>query len=178
MYSQTTWLNVGSTLTPLDSTNLNKAEKQYQYAVVIGQVKIWVGTTAPSDFLLCDGTQYNGASTTYSALFAVTSRLFGGSGNNFNVPNLKGQYVSGYSTNAGEYDTVGKVMGSSDVILTIAEIPSHSHSINAHSFGGNPEYLMGNGLGGLSTNTKYAGGGIGHENRPQTRVMNYIIRYR
>ena len=53
---------------------------------ITGEVKLYTGSTAPAGWLVCDGTSYS--VTTYSALFAVTEYNYGGSGANFNVPNL------------------------------------------------------------------------------------------
>ena len=46
-----------------------------------------------SGFLLCNGTSYS--TTTYARLFLVIGYTFGGSGANFNVPDLKGAFLRG-----------------------------------------------------------------------------------
>ena len=47
--------------------------------------------TEKEGWLLCDGTSYS--TTDYPDLFAVIGYTFGGSENNFNVPNYKGKFL-------------------------------------------------------------------------------------
>jgi len=58
-----------------------------------GSVTAWTTSTAPTDWLLCDGSAVS--RTTYSDLFAVVSTIFGvGDGSTtFNVPDLIGRVV-------------------------------------------------------------------------------------
>jgi microcystin-dependent protein len=50
----------------------------------IGTIKMYGGSSAPSGYLLCDGSSIS--TTTYANLFAVIGYSFGGSGANFNLP--------------------------------------------------------------------------------------------
>jgi microcystin-dependent protein len=50
----------------------------------IGTIKMYGGSTAPSGYLLCDGSAVS--TTTYATLFAVIGYSFGGSGSTFNLP--------------------------------------------------------------------------------------------
>jgi microcystin-dependent protein len=93
-------------------------------AVPAGVIFPWAGiaTTAPSGFLLCDGSAVN--RTTYSALFAAVNTTYGaGNGTTtFNVPDLRGRSIAGRDnmggttagriTNAGS-GIVGTTMGAS-----------------------------------------------------------------
>ena len=171
MYAKTTWVNLG--LPEVSSSNLNNLESQYSQAIVIGEIQMWGATSSPADFLMCNGTSYLCA--TYNSLWVVTSNSFGGNGTWFNVPNLMGQYTAGFS-GAGDYSTMGKTGGSSEVALTIASMPSHLHSIDAHP-NGSYTGLLGFHLSNNTTQTTYTGSGVAHENRPQSVTMNYIIRY-
>ena len=47
--------------------------------------------TEKEGWLLCDGASYS--TTDYPDLFAVIGYTFGGSENNFNVPNYKGKFL-------------------------------------------------------------------------------------
>lgn len=58
-----------------------------------GAVLPYFGTTAPTNFVLCDGTSY--ATASQPALFAAIGYSCGGSGANFNVPDLRGQFLRG-----------------------------------------------------------------------------------
>lgn len=49
-------------------------------------------------WLLCDGTSYQTA--TYPNLFAIVGYTYGGSGANFNVPDLRGYFIRGFGLNA------------------------------------------------------------------------------
>lgn len=61
--------------------------------VPIGSI-FWLATqTIPSGYLKCDGSSLS--RTTYAGLFAVIGTAFGGSGTNFNLPNLSGRFVRG-----------------------------------------------------------------------------------
>lgn len=171
MYAKSTWVIGG--VPSLSSANLNNLEDQYNKSVVIGEIVIWAGTTAPTDFLLCNGT--SASNLVYPSLFTVTSYNFGGSSTWFNLPNLMGKYTAGLGT--GDYSTMGKIGGSSEVTLTVATMPSHLHTIDAYTTGSWGPRLTGVGNAALSTNTNYVGGDLAHENRPQSIVMNFIIRY-
>ena len=48
--------------------------------------------TPPKGYLLCDGSAYS--ATQYAKLFEVIGTTFGGSGGNFNVPNLVGGTIN------------------------------------------------------------------------------------
>lgn len=70
------------------------------YLSPVGAVSAFAGTSAPSGWLLCDGSAVS--RTTYSALYAVTSIAFGqGDGTTtFNVPDLRGRFVRGIDGSA------------------------------------------------------------------------------
>jgi len=192
MYAKTTWVN--AIATPLNQTNLNHLETQSTLATVIGEILIFPGTTHTNpnvfyptgDFLMCDGAIYDGTvGTTYTfpELYAVTSKMYGignGGAPSFNVPDLRGKYPVGLS-GAGDYSTMGKTGGSSQHVLTLAELPSHRHGYESYNLN-NPWGFRGvNGMGDNSlgsNNTIGSGSDAAHENRPQSIVMNYIIRYR
>ena len=65
----------------------------------VGTIKPWGKTTAPSGYLLCDGTAVS--RTTYAELFVVLSTTYGvGDGSStFNVPQLQGKTPQGYDGN-------------------------------------------------------------------------------
>lgn len=75
-----------------------------------GSIMAYASTTPPSGWVACDGASY--ATATYPNLFAVIGYSFGGSGANFNVPNLKGRTVVGIDAAQTEFDVVGEAGGS------------------------------------------------------------------
>ena len=87
---------------------------------------MYAGSTAPTGYLLCDGTAVS--RTTYADLFAVTSTTYGvGNGTTtFNVPNLQDRIPIGTSGTRA----LGTTGGASTYTLTVSNIPQHSHSID------------------------------------------------
>ena len=54
---------------------------------MIGEVILYYGTSAPQNWLLCDGSSYSTQS--YTSLFSVVGSAYGGNGiSTFNVPEL------------------------------------------------------------------------------------------
>jgi len=103
-----------------------------------GIVVPWGSASIPNGFLLCDGTSY--ATSAYSALFAVIAYTYGGSGANFNVPDLRDRTICGVSSansktlaqtvGANTVTPTGNISGSTgSTTLTSSQIPSHAHSI-------------------------------------------------
>jgi len=58
---------------------------------VAGEISAFGSATPPSGWLACDGASYLVAS--YAVLFAVIGYTFGGSGANFNVPDLRQRHT-------------------------------------------------------------------------------------
>ncbi|MGV9001587.1 MAG: tail fiber protein [Candidatus Saccharimonadaceae bacterium] len=91
-------------------------------------------TTVPTGYALEDGAAVS--RTTYADLFASIGTTYGaGNGSTtFNLPDSRGRIGVNKSTDT-EFDTMGEKTGSKIVILTIAQIPSHTHIQNAHTHG-------------------------------------------
>ena len=81
------------------------------YVAPTGSVISFVGTVAPSGWMLCDGTQID--KTTYSALYTIVgANKFGtDTGNNFYLPDLRGRVAVGLGTNT-DVDVIGDNDGS------------------------------------------------------------------
>lgn len=67
-------------------------------SVPVGTIQMYGGSTAPSGWLLCDGSAIN--RTTYASLYSVISTTYGsGDGSTtFNVPDLRGRTAVGAGT--------------------------------------------------------------------------------
>lgn len=98
--------------------------------------------TAPLPFqgwLLCNGASYS--TTAQAVLFAVIGYTYGGSGSNFNVPDLRGRVIAGVDAGTGRLSggTLAAGLGAESVTLTAAQAPSHAHGISdvVHSHGVN-----------------------------------------
>ena len=78
----------------------------------IGAIIPYGSTTAPTNWLVCDGSAVS--RTTYAELFAVIGTSYGaGDGSTtFNLPNLKGRVAVGQDTSDTDFDTIGETGGS------------------------------------------------------------------
>lgn len=162
-------------------TVINMIKKSYP----AGSISMYAGSTAPTGYLLCDGSAVS--RTTYSALFTAIGTAYGaGDGSTtFNVPNLKGRVPVGYDSSQTEFNALGKTGGAKTHTLTVAQLPSHSHAIKSQS-GNYPaadftdegfmrswasNYTLNN-----TTNIADAGSGQAHNNLQPYIVFNYIIK--
>jgi microcystin-dependent protein len=100
-------------------------------AVPAGVISQFAGASAPSGYLLCDGSAVS--RTTYSALFAALDTTYGaGNGTTtFNLPNLQNRVPVGKGS--GTFGSLNASGGSEDVTLTVDQIPSHNHTQNSHN---------------------------------------------
>lgn len=64
-----------------------------------GVMHEYAGATAPYGYLLCQGQSL--AVADYPALFAVIGYTYGGSGNKFNIPDMRGLFARGYDAGRG-----------------------------------------------------------------------------
>jgi microcystin-dependent protein len=112
-----------------------------QAGLPIGSGALWFTATPPANWLLANGASLD--TTTYAKLFAVYGYKFGGSGANFNLPNLTNRFPMG----AGTLAATG---GEATHVLTVAELAPHPHPIvdvahshtaqqNAHTHGANQD---------------------------------------
>lgn len=60
-----------------------------------GAVMSFAMSAAPMGWLPCDGAAIN--RTTYAPLFSAIGYTHGGSGNSFNVPDLRGEFIRGWA---------------------------------------------------------------------------------
>jgi microcystin-dependent protein len=101
---------------------------------LVGAIVAYGGSSAPSKWLLCDGSAIS--RSTYADLFAVTSTAFGvGDGSEtFNLPDLRGRIPVGL--NGTSFATIGSTVGSETHTLTESELPivgGHSHAGALHN---------------------------------------------
>lgn len=142
-------------------------------------------TTAPTGYLLADGTAVS--RTTYANLFAVIGTTYG-SGNGsttFNLPDARGRVLVQKSTDT-EFNTLGKKSGEKTHKLTLTEIPSHTHPLRVKNPGTGTFYEVGGGdysqssstmAGGSSGPIMPAGGGAAHNNLQPSIAVNRAIKY-
>lgn len=168
---------------------------------VPGSVEMYAGNagTIPFGWLLCNGQAVG--RTSYALLFSIIGTIYGaGDGSTtFNLPNIKGRSVVGHDSAQTEFDNVGELGGVKTHTLTIAEMPGHTHTQNAHSheqsvLAGVGSNMSGrrdwqadgpgniypqsgvNTAGAIATNNNTGGGGA-HNNMSPYIVMNFIIKF-
>lgn len=93
-------------------------------AVPVGGVQMFAGSTAPTGWLMCDGSAVS--RTTYARLFAVIGTTFGaGNGSTtFNIPDTRRRKVIGVSTVASTLD-----LGQNEGDPITARSHSHNHTV-------------------------------------------------
>lgn len=199
VYDGTNWVDIAQSTADLSTV------------LPAGIVSPYAGSTAPSGYLLCDGSAINRVD--YARLFTAIGTAYGvGNGSTtFNLPDMRGRVIAALDnmggTDAGRLDlanTLGTTAGSQTHTLTSAEMPSHTHTQNAHghTLGGGQEFgtYFGGNAGAFATfalqvqginqgtyqgpysamNTtatnQNTGGGGAHNNMQPTILMNYIIK--
>ena len=125
---------VGTNTTQIATTAFVQTGLGTVNSVIAGTIQMWPTVSAPSGYLLCDGTAVS--RTTYATLFGVVGTTFGtGDGSTtFNLPNYQDRMPIGKGTIA---TAVGATGGSTDAIVvshthtatsTVTD-PGHVHSI-------------------------------------------------
>jgi microcystin-dependent protein len=146
----------------------------------------------PPGWFLCDGASLLKAN--YLNLFNAIQYTYGGSGSNFNLPDIRGRVAVGSGQGSGL--TNRELAGQEGVerhVLNIDEIPSHNHSSNAT--GGSIGLITSTGANTASTDLDNTanepnlfnslpalvinpnGGGQAHNNMQPFLVLNYLIKY-
>ena len=100
----------------------------------IGEIRMFAGNYAPQDWHFCDGTLLPIA--TNDVLFTLLGTTYGGDGqNNFALPDLRSRVPlhvgTGSGAGTGSTYTLGEPGGVENVTLLTANLPSHSHPLNA-----------------------------------------------
>ena len=152
----------------------------------------------PTGWLLCNGDQFNGFSSTYAALYAAIGTNFGGNSGSqaFNLPDLRGRFVRGLDNGAG-VDPQGssRLVGSVQVGATA--LPSAGFTTN--TAGGHTHGLRSFSGGALDEGNQYAASWLNYndtstfqtqeagdhfhtvlggdaETRPVNLALNFIIK--
>ncbi len=162
--------------------NYQKADGTAVVGAATGTVVQYAGSSAPTGWLLCDGTAVS--RTTYAALFTIVGTTYGtGDGSTtFNLPDIRGRVPIG-AGQAGTLTsrTLAATGGAETHTLSAAEMPAHTHLIGTNSSGNNGSSggdgatkSAGNGLSDI--NSSSAGSGGAHNNMQPFLVLNYIIK--
>jgi microcystin-dependent protein len=156
------------------------------------------GTTAPTGWLLCNGASVS--RTTYATLYAAIGNNYGtADGSNFNVPDFRGRFLRGSTTDSNRDPNFSTRVASNTGGNTGGNVGSyqadafraHEHSYNDiyHSEGGGQVDLAAfdgtNSKGSGDSDNDNDGYQIprtsgttgGSETRPVNVTVNYIIKY-
>lgn len=175
--------NLPSTNTPINANNLN------QIINLTGFIQMFAGNTAPTGWLMCDGSAIS--RTTYSDLFTVIGTTYGsGDGSTtFNLPDLRGRVGVGYKNSDTAFDTLGETGGEKNHTLTVSEIPNFTLNVNVGETAYpvvNSAYSGATGWGAFNQGSasttgaplvvKNTNGGQAHNILQPYIVINYIIK--
>ena len=152
----------------------------------IGEIRVFGFNFQPTNWALCNGQLLPIRENT--ALFSILGTQYGGDGvTTFGLPNLQGR-VPVHPT-AGEPS--GQLSGTEACTLTLTELPSHPHQVNATAASATSNVAAANVWAGTAAKNAYSsgvtkgpisplaltptGGGQPHENRQPYQVASYCI---
>jgi microcystin-dependent protein len=170
----------GQTNAPLQAL-ANRTYYNSLRAIPVGSVIPYVGETAPTGWLVCNGA--NLSRTTYADLYAVCGTNFGTvNGSSFNIPDLRGAFMRGWDNGAGidpdaasrTATSFGGATGDNIGTEQADELASHDHDIIGGGSGLTTDATVSPLNDGTNTaSTELVGG---NETRPFNIAMNYIIK--
>lgn len=150
----------------------------------LAEIRLISFNFAPKGWALCNGQLL--AINQNQALFSVLGVYYGGNGQtNFALPDLRGRAPF------HSVSRLGQRTGQETHTLTPAELPAHSHALNASSAAGTAASPAGNVLAPTregaplygpvpdtalhSATVLPVGGSQAHNNLPPSLVLNYVI---
>jgi microcystin-dependent protein len=159
----------------------------------LGEIRIFGGNFAPLGWAFCNGAIL--AIAQNDALFSLIGTTYGGDGQStFALPDLQGRVPIHQGTGAGLSPRImGDKGGVEAVILTVNQIPGHTHSIPCSQAAGSKRTPIGGwpAADATAVTTLYAagpanavmhpqavgsaGGSQPHENRMPFLAVSYII---
>lgn len=134
-----------------------------------GTVSSFAGSTAPSGYLECDGSQVS--RTTYDNLFTVIGTTYGtgDSSTTFNLPDLRGEFIRGLDSSRGV--DIGRTIGS----FQADALESHSHTGVSGDPGTDPARK--GGANRVDDTDVYTTNAVGDtETRPRNVALMFIIK--
>jgi len=150
---------------------------------LLGEIGIFSYQHVPDGWAACNGQPL--PIQQYKALFSLIGTQFGGDGTStFALPDLRGTMI----VHNGELQN-GKTGGEERHLLSIDEIPEHTHTLQASDSGGQSSpkgtilgtslnEMYGLGMPSIDFNenaNSTSGGNQGHNNMQPSLVLNYCI---
>ena len=110
----------------------------------LGQIVMFGGNFAPRGWAFCNGQLL--AISQYSALFSILGTTYGGDGRTtFALPDLRGRAPVSAEQGPGLSDyRLGEKRGNENTTLSVANLPSHTHTARAQSGDGDSATPVGN----------------------------------
>jgi microcystin-dependent protein len=191
-------LTLAFSIDPLMAQNQKASDKASEKGMIIpvGTIMAFAGSTIPSGWLLCDGTDIS--TTTYAKLYVVIGNTYNTqinpttgnqwvAPNGFRLPDYRGSFLRGVGTS---------VNGSATTLAgwQTDQFQEHSHNVigGGGTGGTNTKQISGlvtnagapspinlDGYLGVSIDALTGQGGprTGTETRPSNKGVNYIIKY-
>jgi microcystin-dependent protein len=157
----------------------------------LGEIALVGFNFPPLGWALCNGQLLPINQNT--ALFSLLGTTYGGDGiTNFALPDLRGRVPIHMGQGPGLSSfVIGQTGGAEAITLTAAQMPSHSHTLNASSQNGSsdtptgafpaksaagvPQYGAASNTAMAAAAVSTAGSNVPHENHQPFLTMNYII---
>jgi len=113
----------------------------------IGEIRMFAGNFAPRNWAFCNGQLL--AISTNTALFSILGTTYGGNGQTtFALPDFQGRVAVGTGQGPGLANVqLGEKAGTPNNTLTVANMPAHTHTMNASSDAASVGSPAGNSLG-------------------------------
>lgn len=137
----------------LDAEAVTREKISIDQRIPVGAIMPYVGATAPTGWLMCDGLPR--AKASYPALWAVLStQNYGSDANNFNTPDLLDRIPRGAAT---AITTLGSKVGTDTVTIGAPNLPAHKHSVGTLDVDDHPSHVhLLNGVGAQATSNSDA----------------------
>lgn len=157
----------------------------------VGEMRMFAGNFAPRGWAFCDGQLL--AVSQNDALFSLLGTIYGGDGRTtFGLPDLRGRIPIHAGSGPGlSPRRLGAKGGAENVTLTVNQLPSHTHTMQAQTVNANTPNAQGNLLSQTPTVDLYitdppvqsmassavtnVGGSRSHTNLMPFLCINFII---
>ena len=156
----------------------------------VGEIRLFAGNFPPNGWQFCDGSLL--AIAQNEVLFNPIGTTYGGDGvSTYALPDLRGRVPVHQGSNTQSNYVIGQAGGQETVTLTPAQLPQHTHALNATTMPAVSTKGPVDALGSSTIMKMYGsaapnlpmeptavaptGGGQPHENMAPFTAVNYII---
>ena len=134
----------------------------------VGEIRMFAGNFAPRGWAFCDGQLL--AVSQNDALFSLLGTIYGGDGRTtFGLPDLRGRIPIHAGSGPGlSPRRLGAKSGAENVTLTVNQLPSHTHRLDATGNQGSDRNPSGNIMA-------RSGGDIYRDSQPNGTMASSIV---